>query len=101
VSQALTVACVADDRWDDEAAAPVVQFRLDNGPALRSDDVHFDREVRALIKRRILFDDLRHTCASHLVEGPWAPKVIREPLRLEEVKARLDREDAAVRAPRA
>lgn len=34
------------------------------------------------IGRQVRFHDLRHTCASHLLQGTWTP----EPLRLEEVQ---------------
>jgi integrase len=51
---------------------------------------------RTGIKRHIRFHDLRHTCASHLLQGTWAPDLIREPLRLEEVKAWLDHSDIGV-----
>jgi integrase len=37
------------------------------------------------VERRVRFHDLRHTCASHLVMGTWAPR----PLRLEAVKTWL------------
>jgi integrase len=51
---------------------------------------------RAGIKRRIRFHDLRHTCASHLVQGTWSPQWITHALRLEEVKAWLDHSDIGV-----
>lgn len=38
------------------------------------------------ITREVRFHDLRHTCASHLLQGSWAPHVVARPLRLEEVK---------------
>lgn len=37
------------------------------------------------IKRHVRFHDLRHTCASHLIQGTWAPAWVARPLRLEEV----------------
>jgi integrase len=51
---------------------------------------------RAGITRRMRFHDLRHTCASHLLQGTWAPALIREPLRIEELKAWLDHSDIGV-----
>lgn len=38
------------------------------------------------ITRPVRFHDLRHTCASHLLMGTWAPSLIARPLRLEEVR---------------
>lgn len=40
---------------------------------------------RAKIKRHVRFHDLRHTCASALLQGTWAPRWVVRPLRLEEV----------------
>lgn len=59
------------------------------------------REI-ARIKRPVRFHDLRHTCASHLVQGTWAPRRIPCPywidraLRLEEVRDWLGHEDIKV-----
>lgn len=41
---------------------------------------------RAGIKRHVRFHDLRHTCASALLQGFWAPRWVARSLRLEEVK---------------
>lgn len=41
--------------------------------------------VRAGIKRHVRFHDLRHTCASALIQGTWSPHWVMRPLRLEEV----------------
>lgn len=38
------------------------------------------------ITRHIRFHDLRHTCASHLLQGTWAPQFMDRALRLEEVQ---------------
>lgn len=38
------------------------------------------------IARHVRFHDLRHTCASHLLMGTWAPDIVARPLRLEEVR---------------
>ncbi len=50
------------------------------------------REIIGL-KRRTTFHDLRHTCASHLLMGTWAPGLIERPLRLEELKVWLGHKD--------
>lgn len=42
--------------------------------------------ARAELGRRVRFHDLRHTCASHLIQGTWAPSIVARPLRLEEVQ---------------
>jgi hypothetical protein len=44
---------------------------------------------------RASLHDLRHTCASHLVQGSWAPALIARPLRLEEVRDWLGHQDIA------
>lgn len=41
---------------------------------------------RAELGRRVRFHDLRHTAASHLVQGSWAPTLVARALRLEEVQ---------------
>src|SRR5690606_9193110 len=38
----------------------------------------------------------RHTCASHLVQGTWAPAWLDRPLRLEEVRDWLGHESVGV-----
>lgn len=45
------------------------------------------------ITRRVRFHDLRHTCASHLLQGTWAPQLIARSLRLEEVRDWLGHRD--------
>lgn len=78
-----------------------VRSRLDLVWPSEAEDCHVqgydagwaDRD-RALagIRRHVRFHDLRHTCASHLLIGTWAPQriplayLIDRPLRLEEVR---------------
>ena len=45
------------------------------------------------IERRVRLHDLRHTCASHLLQGTWAPELIARALRIEEVRDWLGHED--------
>ncbi len=45
--------------------------------------------------RRFTFYDLRHTCASHLLQGTWAPRYVERAFRLEEVQDVLGHEDIA------
>ena len=42
--------------------------------------------------RRVRLHDLRHTCASHLLQGTWSPRWIARALRLEEVRDWLGHE---------
>lgn len=52
--------------------------------------------VAAGLTRRVRLHDLRHTCASHLLQGTWAPRWIARALRLEEVRDWLGHEDVGV-----
>ena len=45
--------------------------------------------------RPFTFYDLRHTCASHLLQGTWAPRYVARAFRLEEVQDVLGHEDIA------
>lgn len=49
------------------------------------------RSVRPHLGRRVRFHDLRHTCASHLVQGTWTPR----PLTLIECRDWLGHSDLA------
>lgn len=82
-----------------EALPPTaLLFARSDGSMRRGDDdggwsdirsSHGTREghkTLAGIKRHVRFHDLRHTCASHLLMGTWAPSLIDRPLRLEEVR---------------
>ena len=51
---------------------------------------------RAGIERPVRFHDLRHTTASHLLMGSWAPEIVARPYRLEEVCEFLRHGDIAV-----
>ena len=42
------------------------------------------------------FHDFRHTCASHLLQGSWAPDLIERALRLEEVRDWLGHSDISI-----
>ena len=55
-----------------------------------------DALSRAGIERRVRLHDLRHTCASHLVAGSWAPELLQRPLRLEEVRVWLGHSEISV-----
>ena len=48
------------------------------------------------ITRHVRFYDLRHTAASHLLQGTWAPSLIGRALRLEEVRDWLGHSDISV-----
>jgi integrase len=74
----------------------------DAGWAARDGDPERGWRAVAGIRRPVRFHDLRHTCASHLVQGTWAPRRvpcaywIDRPLRLEEVRDWLGHEDITV-----
>ena len=55
-------------------------------------------ELRRLFRfgRRVRFHDLRHTCASHLLQGTWVPSLMTRPYRLEEVRDHLGHSDITV-----
>lgn len=65
-------------RADDDAAWASKRWRAAKGEPLRLTE---GVAARAGIKRRVRFHDLRHTCASHLVQGTWGPA-----MRLEDVR---------------
>lgn len=52
----------------------------------RNDNAGIVEIVRKVVPRKIRFHDLRHSCASHLLAGTWAPKWMERALRLEEIK---------------
>lgn len=74
----------------------------DSGWADRVEGKGADRRVTpghksaAGLKRRVRFHDLRHTCASHLLQGTWSPAMVGRALRIEEVKAVLGHSDVSV-----
>lgn len=55
-------------------------------------------EVRAIarIKRPLRFHDLRHTYASHMLQGTWAPRWVARALKLEEIRDLLGHADIGV-----
>lgn len=65
-------------RADADAGWASKRWRLAPGEPLRLTE---GVPARAGIVRRVRFHDLRHTCASHLVQGTWGP-----PMRLEDVR---------------
>jgi integrase len=50
------------------------------------------------VTRHVRFHDLRHTCASHLIQGTWAPQLVARSLRLEEVQIWLGHTSPATTA---
>lgn len=48
------------------------------------------------VTRRVRFHDLRHTFASHMLQGTWAPTLIARPLRLEELRDLLGHADIGI-----
>lgn len=58
----------------------------DGQPRTENQMPDLERALKAVgITRHVRFHDLRHTCASHLLQGTWAPTWLARPLRLEEV----------------
>lgn len=66
-------------------------FPASDGQARSEDQMpDLDRALKAVgITRHVRFHDLRHTCASALIQGTWAPHWVARPLRLEEVQSWL------------
>lgn len=56
-------------------------------------DAGWSKAVKGTSFEHARFHDLRHTCASHLLQGTWAPELIERPLRLEEVRNWLGHKD--------
>lgn len=60
-------------------------------------DAGFGAALKAAeIGRHVRFHDLRHTCASHLVQGTWAPDLVERAMRLDEVRDFLGHTDIQV-----
>lgn len=93
----LAPARLALERWKQlrpAIAAALVFPNHDGGRHAEGYDADWKR-VRELaaVKRRVRFHDLRHTCASHLVQGSWG-----RAWRLEEVGALLGHSSPTVTA---
>lgn len=73
----------ASKRWRQKAPkAGSLAKRDPDGTVLLGDmRVTIGVPVRAGITRRVRFHDLRHTCASHLVQGSWGPALSLEEVR--------------------
>ncbi len=56
-------------------------------------DAGWYEAVKGTRLARATLHDLRHTCASHLIQGTWSPKWLVRALRLEEVRDWLGHED--------
>lgn len=97
----LEPALVALERWRALYRAQRLESRhglvwpaRDGGPHADGYDAGWSsHRVAAGIDRRVVFHDLRHTCASHLVQGSWSPTLIARPLRIEEVRDWLGHAD--------
>lgn len=97
----LEPAMLSLDRWRVLYKAQQIESRhglvwpaRDGGPHADGYDAGWSEHRKAAdITRRVVFHDLRHTCASHLVQGSWAPKHIARPLRIEEVRDWLGHAD--------
>lgn len=97
----LIPARVAIERWREHFEREQIRTYLDlvfPSPTGGYHDDGYDAdwpEVRVLagIRRPVRFHDLRHTFASHVLQGTWAPKWIARPLRLEEVRDLLGHAD--------
>lgn len=74
-------------RSDDDAGWADKRWRGPDGVMRVTEGV----PTRAGITRRVRFHDLRHTCASHLVQGSWGPA-----LSLEEVRQWMGHSSIAV-----
>lgn len=56
-------------------------------------DAGWYEAVRGTPLARASLHDLRHTCASHLIQGSWSPLLLARSLRLEEVRDWLGHQD--------
>lgn len=90
-------------RWRDLYRAARVRSHLglvfparDGGYHADGYDAGWYEAVKGSPLARANFYDCRHTCASHLLQGSWAPTLIARPLRIEEVSEWLGHSDITV-----
>jgi len=90
------------ERWRTEGSSArsrrdLVFPSYDGGTHSEGFDAGLHDALRAAgVTRAVRFHDLRHTCASHLLQGTWSPEFLARRLRLEEVRDWLGHSDITV-----